>query len=319
MSDLVGTYGPKGRILWDCWFIKEKDEYHVFYLQCLPVARSEDRHDNNVSIGHAVSKDLIHWKELPDALVPGVDDDWDSLSLWTGSVIKKDDTYYMFYTGRSFANKTSYIQKIGVATSKDMIVWEKHLNNPILEVDDTLFDSIFTRDNKGIIGSWRDPFVWWDENQKRFCMTISAFKKDSDKGRIACVALATSENLLNWNIQESIFTSCNFDEIEVTKMIYQDKKYYLFFSGHILFEDKKSTRGLYCYYSDSVDGEYVPVNGNGLVYDYEEKMCDMELVHIKDNEYNGIASLYFDKGYFVGKLSKPVKFKIYKDKVDLIN
>ena len=76
------NYSPKGKKLWDSWFIREGDEYHIFYLQALPSDDPEKRHDDRISIGHAVSADLIDWKELPTALEPG--DSWDNFALWTG-------------------------------------------------------------------------------------------------------------------------------------------------------------------------------------------------------------------------------------------
>src|SRR3990167_3801176 len=163
------NYSPGVKLLWDSWLIKYNKKFHIFYLQAAPSKAPKERHDSYVTIGHAVSDNLTHWKEFPVALTPGGNDSWDNLALWTGSVIKKDGKYFIFYTGRNKNADKKWIQKIGLAISYDLIKWDKSKNNPILEAQKYYY--IDNQKNKlGKIGAWRDPFVLQDPKSHKYYM-----------------------------------------------------------------------------------------------------------------------------------------------------
>ena len=88
----------------------------------------------NATVGHAVSTDLLAWTLLPDALRPGPVGSWDDLAIWTGSIICADGRWHMLYTGVSRA-ENGRVQRIGLATSTDLVNWEKHPANPLIEAD----------------------------------------------------------------------------------------------------------------------------------------------------------------------------------------
>ena len=75
--------------VWDFWFVQQGPDYHIFYLQAPRALEKEIQRHWHVSIGHAVSQDLIHWEILPDALAPTAADSgaWDNYTTWTGSVL----------------------------------------------------------------------------------------------------------------------------------------------------------------------------------------------------------------------------------------
>ena len=134
------TYKPKNNIMWDLWFLEDKDDYHCFYLQSRPSNDPLTKHLQYVSIGHAVSKDLKEWTELGTVLKPGKKGEWDDYAIRTGSVIKKGKRFYMYYTGRNHKEKN--VQRIGLAISNDLINWRKHEGNPILEADKRSMESM---------------------------------------------------------------------------------------------------------------------------------------------------------------------------------
>ena len=75
---------------------------------------------------HLVSRDLLRWQELPNALIKGSDPlgpDWES--IWTGSVVEHGGTFYLFYTGKN-SNDPLGDQKVMQARSVDLIHWTKH-------------------------------------------------------------------------------------------------------------------------------------------------------------------------------------------------
>lgn len=318
------NFSPKRKILWDLWFIKDKRKYHAFYLQAKRTKNPEKRHNAKVSIGHAVSKDLKKWKELPIALRPGKKGSWDDIGLWTGSVIKKGKKYYMFYTGRNSKRNVMWIQKIGLAISDDLINWEKFENNPILEAGKKYYEMSNVRNKLGKVGAWRDPFVFKDPKSGKYYMTISARKEGSKKEYNGCIALAESDDLINWEILPPILAPGRYDEMEASQVVYHKGKYYLFFNHGCdggLYEPKWEEKvgchtGLHCYYSKNLFGGYKPVNKDGVVVEYADKIYDIRLIHRNNDHYISLGWLNLGTdGDFIGKMSDPFCLVIDNDKV----
>lgn len=78
------------------------------------------------------------WVDYGTILEAGGEGEWD-LYLWGGfafSVLKRDDTYYLYYQGssdyRTEFDETVLWRAIGVATSKDGMHFTKYEGNPIL-------------------------------------------------------------------------------------------------------------------------------------------------------------------------------------------
>lgn len=315
-------YSPKGMLLWDSWFIKKSNKYHIFHLQALPLKDLTKRPDDNVSIGHAVSNDLISWKELSTALKPDAGNTWDNLALWTGSVIEKDGKYYMFYTGRNKNPDIKLIQKIGLAISDDLINWKKFKNNPILEADNKVYEMKNGRNAIDMPGVFRDPFVFQDPKTKKYYMIITAREKGPDTEYNGCIAIAESNDLVHWELLPPLIAPGIYDEMEVPQMIIHNEIYYLFFSTHASNYKPDYAKkvgafgGRHCYYSNTLFGEYKPANKNGVVFDYENEIYDLTIVSNNQNTFTALGWLNKDpSGKFIGKLSHPIKMEIIKDKV----
>jgi beta-fructofuranosidase len=147
------------RWVWDFWFADDGPDRHVFFLQAPRSLGDPDRRHRNASIGHAVSDDLVSWTILPDALAPGAPGSWDDLATWTGSVIEAGGTWFLFYTGIS-GGSAERIQQIGLATSPDLVRWERWGDRPLIRPDPAWYQ---TNDGAGPIDqAWRDPFVFAD-------------------------------------------------------------------------------------------------------------------------------------------------------------
>lgn len=76
-------------------------------------------------VGLATSVDGINWVKHPNPVIYA-SGGWE-YQLAPSSVIKKDDKYYLYYTGRNLP-----ILKIGLAISVDGINWTKPAGNPVL-------------------------------------------------------------------------------------------------------------------------------------------------------------------------------------------
>jgi len=119
--------------------------------------------------GHAVSKDLVHWKELPIALYP------DSLGyIFSGSaVIDSNNTsgfgkkgkipmvaIFTHHDPKGEKAGTEVFQNQSIAYSLDEgNTWTKYTGNPVLK-------------NPGI-KDFRDPKVMWYAKQKKWVMTLA--------------------------------------------------------------------------------------------------------------------------------------------------
>jgi fructan beta-fructosidase len=162
--------------------------FHLFY-QHNPFGRSW----GNMHWGHAVSGDLMRWKELGDAIFP------DGLgTIFSGGAIVDSDNVsglgdgsnppiLCFYTaaGSHALEPAEFTQC--VAYSADGVEFKKYKGNPIIG---------HIADNN------RDPKVVWVEELGRFVLTIYVTKKDDRH----VYRLFTSKNLLDWKpLQELNF------------------------------------------------------------------------------------------------------------------
>jgi fructan beta-fructosidase len=163
---------PNGMVYYD-------GEYHLFYQ------RNPFGWDwGNMTWGHAVSTDMVHWTNLPDALHPDA-----SGTMFSGTaVIDKDnvagfktgdeDPIILFYTSAGGTNPWSegvpHTQSIAYSNDRGR-TWTKYAGNPIVG---------FIRKGN------RDPKVLWHEPTKQWCMVLYLGEQE--------MAFFTSNNLKEW-------------------------------------------------------------------------------------------------------------------------
>jgi len=157
-------------------------EYHMFY-QHNPFGCDH----GNKTWGHAVSKDMIHWEELGDALHP---DKWGSMFSGSGVVDWNNTTGFQtgdepplicIYTNAGGKNPMSkgkpFTQAIAYSNDKGR-TWTKYEGNPV--------QGHLNRGN-------RDPKVIWWEDTKEWVIVL--FLKDKR------MAFFRSTDLKRWEIQ----------------------------------------------------------------------------------------------------------------------
>ncbi|MCY3833126.1 MAG: glycoside hydrolase family 32 protein [Chloroflexi bacterium] len=160
--------------------------YHAFYLKApLPPLRDGANH---TPYAHLASRDLVHWEELPLAIEPGPPGAPDSVSCFTGALIERDGIFYLFYTGFRGEGKP---QSVCLATSADLIHWEKDPRNPIIEADSRWYETV----------DWRDPYPFWNEEAGEYWMLLAAREQDGPANRRGCIALMTSPDLETWEVK----------------------------------------------------------------------------------------------------------------------
>lgn len=254
------------RWIWDFWLIRDGDEHHVFYLQApMDIGHPDDRHWN-VSIGHAVSRDLRTWRVLPDALGPGPAGAWDDASTWTGSVVRHDDRWWLLYTGTSTAER-GLVQRVGLAVSDDLLSWEKH-DAPVLEADPRWYetlDSAAWHDQ-----AWRDPWVFVHPDDGQFHVLLCARARDGDPAERGIVGHARSVDLRTWETLPPVTWPMGFGQMEVPQLVPAAGRWYLVFCSDLETQGPRLQAtgpgtGTYYLVGDSPTGPFHPGLGAGVL------------------------------------------------------
>lgn len=179
-------------------------EYHIFYQAAPPLGVK------HVCWGHIVSTDLVHWRELPYAILAGATmEEPDGHGAYSGSVIEHNGTFHAYYTGHNPHNLQGPEVTLH-ATSKDLIHWTKHPEDTIVP-DGIHYRSIKQRPLEQQKEAWpetnpdrerfRDPRVFWNQDEQLWWMVFSA--RDA-KTNAFVQGLATSKDLEHWQQQEPL-------------------------------------------------------------------------------------------------------------------
>jgi beta-fructofuranosidase len=174
--------------------------YHIFSLTP-PQGTTVYPDRLRTTWSHSISKDLVHWEELETAIYPGTGDEPDADGVWTGSVIFGDGKYHAFYTGYNYHLPTNQ-QTICHATSEDGITWTKNPANPVITPMVELYEDL----------DWRDPYVFYNEDDQCYWILISGRKKVGPPTKRGCVVLYRLNDLMTWEhygpIYEPYHTNC---------------------------------------------------------------------------------------------------------------
>ncbi len=157
-------HDPNGLCFW-------RGKWHLFY-QYIPVR------DFRQHWGHAVSDDLIHWKDLPVAIYPNPEK-----MVYSGSTYVEKDRVIAMYNGVGIGTM--------IAVSKDPLLlnWEK-IAIPAL--------SKTSKDNKKLPYYVGDAFLW-KENNDYYSITGGGRNPTGPGGlQMRENFLFTSKDLMNW-------------------------------------------------------------------------------------------------------------------------
>jgi sucrose-6-phosphate hydrolase SacC (GH32 family) len=228
---------PNGMVWYD-------GEYHLFFQH-----NPKDTKWGNMTWGHAVSVDMVHWEQLPHAILPygggtifsgtAVVDQNNSLGKQKGN----NKTMVAIFT---FAKEPFY-QAAAYSTDKGRTF--QLLNNGAAIVP-----------NQGFDKGERDPKVFWHQASKKWVMVLwvkRGAKEGTPEEKLGKVRLFTSDNLTDWTMasdldREWVFECMDFVELPVDGNK-NNKKWLLYdasfdyeignFDGKTFTTDKKVFKG----------------------------------------------------------------------------
>jgi predicted GH43/DUF377 family glycosyl hydrolase len=91
-------------------------------------------------------EDLMDWHRLEQPVFSWRDgQDWDKGGLYKAWLMEHEGTFHIFYNAKN-KDTAGWVEQTGMATSQDMIHWERCGENPVLPVSEGKWDSKFTSD-----------------------------------------------------------------------------------------------------------------------------------------------------------------------------
>ncbi len=116
---------------------REKDRWYLFYER------------NDAGIWLATSDDMKVWTNVQDdpVMKPGpAEHDKDLIAL--NQIIKHNDRYYAYYHGSAKTGAKKGLWSTNIATSTDLIHWEKYADNPLLPIGENKSSGIVIHDGE---------------------------------------------------------------------------------------------------------------------------------------------------------------------------
>ncbi len=168
---------PNGLCFW-------KGNWHLFY-QVYEVP------DEGHHWGHAVSKDLIHWIDLPGAIYPGPEE-----KVYSGTTYVEEDRVIATYYGKPIG------EMIAVASDSLLLDWKKVGGKPV----------IFSPEDEDAPYKIFDPCLW-KEGEYYYLISGSTRAEGPDGRKIPAEYLFRSKDLKNWEYRHQFLADDMFSRV----------------------------------------------------------------------------------------------------------
>lgn len=300
---------------WDFWIARDGETYHLFFLKAPKSLGDPDQRHWHARVGHAVSGDLHAWEVLPDALGPGPDGAWDDQATWTGSVLRAEGRWNLFYTGIGHPEGGAH-QRIGLATSDDLLTWDK-VEEPVLVLDPEHYEG-------GVEGwpfvDWRDPWVYWSPQDEEYRMLFTARAPGGAVDERGVIGQARSTDLRTWQTLPPAVAPREFAHLEVPQLFEAEGRWYLAYSvyAHAHSASRKATvpaeTGTHYFVSDSPSG---PWRSPGAAFFCGDARGELYAGRFERDPDGDLVFLAFLQAVgsedFVGGLSDPMPVTVEPD------
>lgn len=291
--------------VWDSWYVDDGVLFHAFTLKASRALLDPERRHHVPVVGHSVSDDLVHWREVEDAFVPSEPGHFDDQGIWTGSIVRDGDSlWHLFFTGIARARMAG-VQRIGHAVSEDLVTWRRVTDEPIVTADPRWYETQegFGREN------WRDPWVFREGDQWRMLMTAQS--SQGPEGERGCIATAVSSDLQSWTVQAPLAERVGLNQLEVLQTLELEGRFVVVFcltARDVRAVGLARTTGTWTAPADSLAGPFhleqaepIAVEGNyagRVVRDRLGRTCLMAFVDVDEH------------GRFGGCIGDPVPLTI---------
>ena len=221
----IGEFSHEGEYVKDYFVIKEGDTFHLFYnVGVASDTQGWQEPNNEKAFGHATSKDLKIWQHHP-RILKVIPNSFEGQVVSAPSIVKYKGLFYMVYSG--FDDRTTGLQSIGLATSKDLYNWERCATNPVNAAPDWTI---------------RNPNGWVDFRDAhiiRYKKEFLMFTMTTTKEGKGAIALSSSKDAKKWtDLGPALIT---FSQPESPRVFEHKGIYYMFASssnGRILYKTK---------------------------------------------------------------------------------
>ncbi len=215
---------------------------------------------------------------FPDNVTPGSRE-------WAGcaTCFPESNRLEVWYTASGLRDETSpsFVQRIFRAaativasvTAVRVEGWSEHheLVKPGRQYQSTLEQ---LNGEAGYIKAFRDPFRFTDPADGKNYVLFTASQIDSETEFDGVIGAAVEQESGSFELLEPLITADGVNnELERPHVVIHDDKYYLFFSmqARTFHPDiSGGPTGLYGFVADSMDGDWQPLNGSGLVFSNPE-------------------------------------------------
>jgi len=197
-----------------------KGAFQLFYLQDW---RNREEFGEGTPWFRVCTNDFVHFKECGEMIHRGTKAEQD-LYIFTGSAIEAEGKFHIFYTGHNpyFAALGKPQQGIMHAVSDDLEHWKKTGEPPF-----------FAPKGNYEPNDWRDPFVFWNDDDKEYNMLCAArFNKGIPSRRRGLTALSTSKDLIHWQVKDPFYAPGLYITHECPDLFKMGDWWYLIFSEY---------------------------------------------------------------------------------------
>ena len=155
---------PNGLCFW-------QGRWHLFYQGYPP-------EETRVHWGHAVSDDLIHWRDLPYAIYPGAERD-----CYSGATLVEEDRVIAMYHGTQAGNM------VAVSSDPLLLNWEKVTRRPVIPIPE--------QDGSPQPYTVFDPCIW-KKDGSYYALSAGTLVDEPGGKRSAADFLFRSDDLASW-------------------------------------------------------------------------------------------------------------------------
>lgn len=212
-------YKPEDAWVGDLIPYYENGVYYAFYLH--DPRNREEEYAKDTTWHLVTTGDFTELTYHGEAISRGGEDS-PNHNNYTGSVVKdKKGTYHAFFTAFNEKIKVGgrSIQSVMRAEGTDLY----HLK--------TVEDFCFRADDVQYeLYDWRDPYVYWSEENHCYEMLLAARKKGAGNHRGGCIALCRSEDLVHWTYESPFYEPNAYITMECPEVFQMGEWYYLVFS-----------------------------------------------------------------------------------------